>query len=156
MPSATAQLSTKLFSPRTFSSRTRARFRTDRLRQIGEHLGRPLTYPEQLLCDRVVSLEWWLRRLDARIGAGEELSGHAIRGRMAAEQRLRLDMQAIGLDKPQERAKPTKPRAQTKAAKPAPPPFDGLFADLARMSDADDERRLVAELQRREREGGRR
>jgi hypothetical protein len=44
-----------------------------------------------------VSLEWELRKLDARIDDGDELSGHALRARLAAENRLRLDLSALGL-----------------------------------------------------------
>jgi hypothetical protein len=41
-----------------------------------------------------------LRRLDARLDAGEELSGHAARLRLALENRLRLDLVALGLRPP--------------------------------------------------------
>jgi hypothetical protein len=85
----------KLYSPRKFTARTKARFTLDRTAELVGHLGRPPNYPEQLIIDRIVNLEWWLRRLDARLDAGEDLSGHAIRGRLAAETRLRLDLAAL-------------------------------------------------------------
>ena|SRR5690242_2109734 len=97
MPSANPHASAKPYSPRTFSRRTRQRFTTDRTRQLLHHLGRPPSYPENIIIARVISLEWWLRRLDARIDADEELSGHAIRGRLAAETRLKLDLAMLGI-----------------------------------------------------------
>jgi hypothetical protein len=42
-------------------------------------------------------VEWELLRTDAKLDAGQELSGHDIRGRLAAENRLRLDLVALGL-----------------------------------------------------------
>ena len=86
-----------LYSPRVFSKRTKQRFIADRTRQLLGHLNREPSFPERLVVDRVISLEWWLRRLDARIDAGDELSGHAIRGRLAAETRLKLDLMSLGL-----------------------------------------------------------
>jgi hypothetical protein len=85
----------RLYSPRKFTARTKARFGVDRTAELVGHLGRAPSYPEQLIIDRIINLEWWLRRLDARLDAGEELSGHAIRARLAAETRLRLDLAAL-------------------------------------------------------------
>jgi hypothetical protein len=85
----------KLYSPRKFTARTKARFSMDRTAELIGHLGRAPSYPEQLIIDRIVNLEWWLRRLDARLDAGEDLSGHSIRGRLAAETRLRLDLATL-------------------------------------------------------------
>lgn len=59
-----------------------------------------------LLIQRIIAVEWELRRQDAKIDQGEELSGHAIRGRLAAENRLRLDLQALGLRPTAATAKP--------------------------------------------------
>jgi len=47
--------------------------------------------------DRICRVEWELRRTDAKLDAGHELSRHDIRGRLAAENRLRLDLVALGL-----------------------------------------------------------
>jgi len=70
--------------------------------ELTRHLDREPSYAERILIARLVSNEWDLRRLDARLDAGEELSGHAARLRLALENRLRLDLQAIGLaPKPQ-------------------------------------------------------
>jgi hypothetical protein len=85
------------YRPRGFNRRSRQRFERDRTAQLARHLGRDPSYPERLIISRICSIEYWLRRLDAAIDAGEELSGHAIRGRLAAENRLRLDLQALGL-----------------------------------------------------------
>lgn len=85
------------YAPRVFGRRSRARFARERRAGIIAHLGRPLSYPEEILIARVVALEWDLRRQDARLDAGEDLSPHALRARLAAENRLRLDLVAIGL-----------------------------------------------------------
>lgn len=86
-----------LFTPRTFSRRTRQRFAVDRRRELVRHLGRDPSYPELIIISRIIAVEWELHRLDARIDAGEELSGHAMRARLAAENRLRLDLRELGL-----------------------------------------------------------
>jgi hypothetical protein len=57
---------------------------------------------------RAVAVEWDLRRTDAKLDAGEEPSGHMLRARLAAENRLRLDLAALGL-------KPTTPPQLTLA-----------------------------------------
>ena len=75
---------------------------------ITAHLGRAPSYAERLLIGRLLAIEWELRRQDAKIEAGEELSGHALRARLAAENRLRLDLQALGLQ-------PAAPRKLTSA-----------------------------------------
>jgi hypothetical protein len=93
--------------PRVFNKLSRRRFAQDRTEALIAHLGRQPSYPEMLLIQRVISVEWELRRMDAKIDAGEELSGHAIRGRLAAETRLRLDLQALGLQPQTVAAKPT-------------------------------------------------
>jgi hypothetical protein len=46
--------------------------------------------------ERVIRNEWDLLRLDARVDAGD-LSEHAMRTRLAMENRLRLDLQVLGL-----------------------------------------------------------
>jgi hypothetical protein len=45
-------------------------------------------------------------RTDARLDGGLELSGHDIRGRLAAEQRLRKDLEILGI-------RPVQPLQQT-------------------------------------------
>ena len=87
----------RLREPRVFNRRSRRRFEAERLLALAAHLGRPATYAERILIGRLLAIEWELRRLDARVEAGEELSGHALRARLAAENRLRLDLQALGL-----------------------------------------------------------
>lgn len=86
-----------IFTPRTFSRRTRQRFAVNRRRELVRHLAREPSYPERLIIERIIGIEWELRRLDARIDAGDELSGHAMRARLAAETRLRLDLRELGL-----------------------------------------------------------
>ncbi len=84
-------------APRRFNRTTKQRFALDRWRQLVAHLGREPSYPEQIVIGRVIAIEWDLRRTDAKADAGEELSGHAMRARLAAENRLRLDLTALGL-----------------------------------------------------------
>jgi hypothetical protein len=66
------------------------------------------------LIARTIANEWDLRRLDHRLDVGEELSGHAARLRLALENRLRLDLQALGLQ-------------------PIPPPSPSLDEHIARL-----------------------
>jgi hypothetical protein len=86
-----------IFEPRTFSRRSRQRFARSRSAALIRHLGRDPSYPERILISRIVQVEWDLRRTDSKLDRGIELSGHDIRGRLAAENRLRLDLQALGL-----------------------------------------------------------
>jgi hypothetical protein len=86
-----------LYAPRRFSKRSRQRFTANRTTELVRHLGRAPNYPERLLIARVCSLEYWILKTDARMDAGEELSGHAMRARLAAETRLRLDLRELGL-----------------------------------------------------------
>lgn len=83
-------------APHTFNLRSKQRFTTDRRRALTAHLGGAPSYPQMLLISRIIAIEWELRRQDAKLDAGEELSGHAMRARLAAENRLRLDLQALG------------------------------------------------------------
>jgi hypothetical protein len=139
MPSTNAHPSTlsplwTIYKPRVFSKRTRNRFINDRTGELISHLGRDPTFPEKLLVNRIISLEWWLCRLDSRIDAGEELSGHAIRGRLAGEQRLRLDLQALGIG-PREAPKPA-PRHAGPKPKPAAARYDPDDAIQRLLMDA--------------------
>jgi hypothetical protein len=86
-----------IYAPRTFNRRSRQRFTANRTAELIRHLGRAASYPERLIIARICSIEYWLRGLDARIDRGDELSGFAIRGRLAAETRLRLDLRDLGL-----------------------------------------------------------
>lgn len=85
------------YSPRAFNALTKQRFTLDRWRHLVDHLGRDPSFPERILIGRIVALEWNLLRQDAKVDAGEDLSPHALRARMAAENRLRLDLTALGL-----------------------------------------------------------
>jgi hypothetical protein len=97
-----------LYTPRIFNALSRQRFIADRTTKLIKHLGRDPSFPERLILGRIVMLEWELRRQDAKLEAGEELSGHALRARLAAENRLRLDLKAIGMAPAS--AKPLSPR----------------------------------------------
>jgi hypothetical protein len=93
-----------LYAPRRFNKRSRQRFSADRTAELIRHLGREPSYVERILISRIIAVEFDLRRIDAKLDAGDELSGHDMRARLAAENRLRLDLQALGM-------KPTAPTA---------------------------------------------
>jgi hypothetical protein len=93
-----------VYAPRKFNRRSRQRFCANRRAELLRHLGHRASYPEKLIIERICSIEFWLRGLDARLDRGDELSGHAIRGRLAAENRLRLDLRELGLKGAAERA----------------------------------------------------
>lgn len=86
-----------LYAPRRFNKRSRQRFAANRTGELIRHLGREPSYPERIVISRVIAVEWDLRRIDAKLDAGNELSGHDMRARLAAETRLRLDLQALGM-----------------------------------------------------------
>jgi hypothetical protein len=83
--------------PRVFNRRSRMAFVRDQTAALVAHLNREPTYPERILITRIAMTEWQQRRLEARMDAGEELSGHAQRAYNAAGNRLRLDLKALGL-----------------------------------------------------------
>jgi hypothetical protein len=87
----------RLFAPRVFNSRTRQRFLLDRTTELIRHLGRDPSYAARVLIARAAANEWDLRKLDARLDSGGELSGHAARLRLALENRLRLDLRDLGV-----------------------------------------------------------
>jgi hypothetical protein len=88
----------RLYRPRQFNRVSRTRFERNRIGELVRHLGRPATFPERIIINRIVAIEYELLRTDAKLDRGEELSGHDIRGRLAAENRLRLDLVALGLE----------------------------------------------------------
>jgi hypothetical protein len=92
-PQSTAK--TGIYAPRVFSKRTRARFLRDRTSELTAGLGGAPSYRQRILIGRIVANEWEARRLDAKLDAGEELSGHALRARLAMETRLRLDLRDL-------------------------------------------------------------
>jgi hypothetical protein len=92
-----ARASVRLYEPKTFSRRSQQRFARNREAALLRHLGREPSYPEKIIISRIIRVEWELVKTDAKLDAGKELSGHDIRGRLAAENRLRLDLVALGL-----------------------------------------------------------
>jgi hypothetical protein len=115
--------SSRIFEPRTFHRRTRQRFARNREAELIRSLGRDPSYPERILISRIIRVEWDLLRTDAKLDEGKELSGHDIRGRLAAETRLRLDLRELGL---------------RPAAAPAPS-FQDVLADIAARRRADED-----------------
>jgi hypothetical protein len=93
----------RLYRPRQFNRVSRTRFERNRIGELVRHLGRPASFPERIIINRIVAIEWELLRTDAKLDRGLELSGHDIRGRLAAETRLRLDLVALGLQPPVEK-----------------------------------------------------
>ena len=86
----------RLYTPRRFNATTRQRFYRSRKMELAKHCGGTPSRTQQILIARIVSNEWHLYRLDARLDAGE-LSDHAMRSRFAMENRLRLDLRDLGL-----------------------------------------------------------
>lgn len=84
------------YHPRRFTPTTKQRFFRDRRRGYIDHLGGTASRAQLTLIDRVIRCEWDLLRLDARADEGD-LSDHALRTKLALENRLRLDLVAIGL-----------------------------------------------------------
>jgi hypothetical protein len=87
----------RLYAPRSFNRRSRQRFSAARTTELVRHLARPPSFPERIIISRVIAIEFELRKYDDAIADGVELSGHALRARLAAENRLRLDLAALGL-----------------------------------------------------------
>jgi hypothetical protein len=98
----------RVYTPRKFNRRSRQRFIADRTSELIRHLGREPSYPEKIIISRVIAIEFELRKYDDAIADGVELSGHALRARLAGENRLRLDLAALGL-------RPTTPKIPTLA-----------------------------------------
>ena len=117
MPTDATKSPIRLYSPQVFNARSRARFSRNRSAALMRHIGHEPSVPERIILSRIVALEWELLRLDCRIESGEELSAHALRARLAAENRLRLDLHAVGLKGPAQRAlTPDEALAAAKAA----------------------------------------
>jgi hypothetical protein len=119
-PNSSNRAPGRLYSPRRFNKQSRARFTANRTAELIRHLGREPSYPERIIIARVVAIEFDLRRYDAALDRGEELSGHALRARLAAETRLRLDLAALG----------------TQPAKPKGPSLAEHMARLAAEAEA--------------------
>ena len=73
------------YRPRGFNKRSRQRFERDRRGELVRRLGHEPSYPEWLIIGRIIAIEFELQKFDAKMLAGEELSGHLLRGRLAAE-----------------------------------------------------------------------
>jgi hypothetical protein len=94
---AHAPAKTRLYSPRVFSKRTKQRFLAERTAELIRGLHREPSYPERIIIARCVAIEWDLRRTDFMLDQGSEPSGHMLRARLAGENRLRLDLAALGI-----------------------------------------------------------
>lgn len=79
------------------------RFRRRRTAELVRHIGGQPSAAQSILMSRIVRNEWDLRRLDAALNAGE-ISAHAMRTRLAMENRLRLDLRELGMKSVAERA----------------------------------------------------
>lgn len=85
-----------LYRPREFNARSKQRFFRHRRGELITHCGGQPSRTELVLIERVIRNEWDLLRLDSKMDE-TELSGHDMRTRLAMENRLRLDLRAIGL-----------------------------------------------------------
>jgi hypothetical protein len=85
-----------LFEPKKFNVRTWQRFRRNRTSELVRHVGGEASTAQSILIARIVRNEWDLRRLDVQMMTGE-LSAHAMRARLAMENRLRLDLRELGM-----------------------------------------------------------
>jgi hypothetical protein len=86
----------RLYTPRVFNTQSRQRFFRHRTDELVRHVGAP-SGAQLVLIRRIVRNEWDLFRLDARFDAEGDLSVPAMRARLAMENRLRLDLSALGL-----------------------------------------------------------
>ena len=68
--------------------RTRLRFARNREAELVRSLGRDPSYAEMILISRICACEWDLRKIDAQLDDGRELSAHMARHRYAIENRL--------------------------------------------------------------------
>jgi hypothetical protein len=121
------------YRPQVYNKRSKQRFERDRTRQLIRHLDREPSYPERILISRIVAVEWDLRRIDARLDAGQEISGHAMRARLAGETRLRLDLRELGLAP----SGASDPRAAGRAALDGIPRVEYTIVD-PKMREADE------------------
>jgi hypothetical protein len=92
-----------LHVPRSYSRRAKWRFAESRRKAVWAHLGRAPSMTEEILLSRVISLEWQLRQIDAKIdGEIEALSVTELRDLLrtahSAETRLRMDLTALGME----------------------------------------------------------
>jgi hypothetical protein len=94
---APKRFDSELYQPRRFNKRSRQRFTASRSRELLKHLGREPSFPERIIISRIVAIEYELKKYDDALDRGAELSGHLLRARLAAENRLRLDLVALGL-----------------------------------------------------------
>lgn len=95
-----------LYGPKTATARARQRFFASRTRDFGRHLGANPSIAQRILMTRAIRCEWDLRLLDRRLDEEGELSQHAVHLRASLENRLRLDLSALGLKAEPERAAP--------------------------------------------------
>lgn len=86
----------RLYQPRSFSRRTKQRFRLDRMRRLEKHVGGAPNDMQRLLIERIVEVEWSILRLSARADDAP-LSPHAARELLAFHNHLRLMTRELGL-----------------------------------------------------------
>jgi hypothetical protein len=114
-----SQATDKLRAPTTFNWLSRTRFRKNRMDALFRHIGHKPSIVEQILVDRIISMEWALRRLDVRL-AQEDLTSDqlraALRSMVPVECQLRMDLMAIGLQPAPQPVKPLWQVLQEEAA----------------------------------------
>jgi hypothetical protein len=85
----------QFYMPRRFTAGTKERFWRINRRALAAHCGGRPSYDQQILIVRIIRNAWDLFRQDAQMDAGE-LSPHGMRVRLAAENRIRLDLRELG------------------------------------------------------------
>jgi hypothetical protein len=86
------------YKPRTFNGQSRQRFFRHYRKAYYQQVGGSPTPGQCDLIERIIRLKWDLAKLDARQDS-EDLSDHAARNKYAWENRLRLDLRDLGLQR---------------------------------------------------------
>ena len=86
----------RIYTPRVINAGSKVRFFRDRTAALIGHAGGEPSRTQLVLIARICRLEWDAFVLDRRQDAGE-LSAHDMRMRLALENRLRLDLQMLGM-----------------------------------------------------------
>jgi hypothetical protein len=87
----------RIFEPRTFHRRTRQRFARIREVELLRSLGREPSSTEKIMIACIVTDEWDIRRVNAKIERGEELSDRDMQAHENAKDRLTRNLYRLGL-----------------------------------------------------------
>jgi hypothetical protein len=87
-----------LYIPRRFNAVTRSRFFFDRKREYLKQLGHSPSTSELVNLHRAIEMEWVSLRAAGRLNRDGELPEGPARAWLAAENRMRLDLKALGFE----------------------------------------------------------